>query len=192
MLAFLFHVEHEIAAEKFDQKFAVYSELKSKQKNEGVKREEVGRVFLALSEKLHQRILREDVEGDRALNKLETLWESRKIEPFHRYYFEKYVFSTYVQNVHALVKREDSLIRHEQHIYFSILRAIWAREACMNHLSRSLKQLSSEDMHEHFHTVTERSLQRNRRIEQRQYRVHGFRALYRLDHQEFNLGTTKM
>lgn len=91
-----------------------------------------------------------------------------------------------------LIKHEDQLIRMEQHIYFSIHRAIWAREASLNHLNRKLKQLGSEDMHEHFNTVKEREIQRNRLIEQRQYKVHGYRVLYRLDEQEVSLGKTKM
>ncbi len=33
MLAFLYNVEQNIAAEKFDQKFAPFSELKIRQKN---------------------------------------------------------------------------------------------------------------------------------------------------------------
>ena len=47
-------------------------------------------------------------------------------------------------------------------------------------------------MYQHFHTVKERVIQRNRKIEQRQYKVRGYRALYRLDHQEVNLSKTKM
>ena len=62
----------------------------------------------------------------------------------------------------------------------------------MNHLSRQLKQLSPEDMHEHFHAVQERVVQRNRKEGQRQYKVHGFRARYRLDYQEVQLGKTKI
>lgn len=56
----------------------------------------------------------------------------------------------------TLIKNEDQLIRKEQHIYFSILRAIWGREASLNQISRQLKQLSPEDMYEHFNTVKER------------------------------------
>ena len=51
----------------------------------------------------------------------------------------------------------------------------------MNQVARSLKQLGPENVYEHFHVVKEREIQRNRKIEQKQYRVHGYRALYRLD-----------
>ena len=127
MLTFLFNVEYEMASERFDQKYAVYSELKTIQRNQSIQTEEVKRIFTVLSEKLHQRIIREDFEGDRALNKLETLWEGRKIDLFHRYYFEKYLYSAYLRNVGTLIKREEVLMRQEQHVYYSIYRAIWAR-----------------------------------------------------------------
>lgn len=39
MLAFLYNAEYEIAAEKFDQKYAVYSELKNIQNNQNIKSE---------------------------------------------------------------------------------------------------------------------------------------------------------
>lgn len=87
------------------------------------------------------------------MNKLESLWENKKIEYFHRYYVEKYLLTTHLDNIPTLIKHEDLLVRQEQHVYYSILRAIWAREACLNQISRQLKQLSVEDMHEHFHIV---------------------------------------
>lgn len=70
----MFNVEYEIAAERFDQKFKPYSELKIIQKNESIRNEEVYRIYMAQSQKLHERILRDNIECDRALNKLETLW----------------------------------------------------------------------------------------------------------------------
>lgn len=45
----MYNVEYEIAAEKFDQKFAPYSELRQIKKSLYVKAEEVKRAFAALS-----------------------------------------------------------------------------------------------------------------------------------------------
>jgi len=52
-----------------------------------------------MSEKVHLRILRDDIDLDKYLGKLETLWHNRNIPYFHRYYFLKYLFTAYFKNI---------------------------------------------------------------------------------------------
>lgn len=72
-------------------------------------------------------------------------------------------------------------MRLDQHIYFSIEKAIWAREACMNHIKRQLKVLGPQDIYEHLQTLKDREIERSRRMEKKLYKVYGYRAQYILD-----------
>lgn len=87
-----------------------------------------------------------------------------KIEPFHRYYFCKLLLTTFVSASCLLIKHEDYLFRNDQHIYFTIQRAIIARGAALKQLARMLKKLGPEDVYQHLHTVKERELQAKRRV----------------------------
>jgi len=63
-----------------------------------------------------------------------------------------------MSSIPVLMKNEEHLIRMNKHIYFSILKVIDARLACLNHLKREIKALSSSDIYEHFQTVRDRKL----------------------------------
>ena len=92
----------------------------------------------------------------------------------------------------TLIKHEEQLIRQEHHVYFSIEKAIWAREACLNHLRREIKSMDSQDVWEHLQTLKDREVDRNRNAEKRMYKVYGYRAKLRLDENDHKLGQTKM
>lgn len=52
-----------------------------------------------------------------------------------------------MSNIPTLMKNEEHLMRMNQHIYFSIMRVIEGRLACLNHLKREIKSLSSSDIY---------------------------------------------
>lgn len=83
-------------------------------------------------------------------------------------------------------------MRQEHHVYFSIEKTIWAREACLNQLRREIKGMGSQDVWEHLQTVKDREVERSRNAEKKMYRVYGYRAKYRLDENDHKLGKTKM
>jgi hypothetical protein len=65
----------------------------------------------------------------------------------------------------------------DQHIYFSIEKAIWAREACLNHLKRQLRGLGPQDVYEHLQTLKDRKVEASRKMEQKIYKLYGYRIL---------------
>ena len=83
-------------------------------------------------------------------------------------------------------------MRLEHHVYFSIEKTIWAREACLNHLRRQIKSMGSQDVYAHLQTLKDREVDKNRNIEKKMYKVYGYRAKFRLDENDNNLGKTKM
>lgn len=83
-------------------------------------------------------------------------------------------------------------MRQEHHVYFSIEKTIWAREACLNQLRREIKGMGSQDVWEHLQTVKDREMERSRNAEKKMYRVYGYRAKFRLDENDHKLGKTKM
>jgi hypothetical protein len=60
-----------------------------------------------MTEKLHLRILRDDIDLDKQLTKLELVWHNRNIPFFHRYYFEKFIFTAYLQNIAPAIIKEE-------------------------------------------------------------------------------------
>jgi hypothetical protein len=191
MLQFLYNSEFHAALEHFEEKTAVHTEARKYHKSVGISSEEMKLWLAALSEKLHKKLIGEDYESYKALNKLETLWEARRIETFHRYYFEKYVSSNNnLRNVMTLIRNEEHLVRANHHVYYSIEKVIWAREACLNHLRRLLKSIGSQDLYEHLQTLRDRELERKRRQEQKSYKVYGYPAKYNLDERETKLERT--
>ena len=111
------------------------------------KSEEISRHYEIASERVHIRILRDDIDLDKHLSRLELLWHNRNIPFFHRFYFLKYIFTTYFKNLSQLITNEEKLMKEEQHIYYSIFRAVNAREACLRQLRRSLADLTVEDVY---------------------------------------------
>lgn len=68
----------------------------------------------------------------------------------------KYIFTTYFKNLPQLISNEEKLIREEQHIYYSIFRAINARESCLRQLRKGLAELSIEHVYEYLHVARQR------------------------------------
>lgn len=66
-----------------------------------------------ISEKNHIRVLRDDIDLDKQLGKLEILWHNRNLPYFHRYYFLKFLLSCYLKNILPSIQREEELIRKE-------------------------------------------------------------------------------
>jgi len=62
---------------------------------------------------MHLRILRDDIDLDKQLAKLETLWYNRNTPYFHRYYFLKVLYTCYFKDIQANILKEEQLIRSE-------------------------------------------------------------------------------
>lgn len=103
----------------------------------------------------------------------------------------KYIFTTYFKNLDQLISAEEKLIKEEQHIYFSIFRAINAREACLRQLRRTLAELSVEDVYEYLHVAKERIYSEKRKQEQEKYKIQGYKIKMVIDKREGNLSKTK-
>lgn len=165
MLQFLFFTNYDIIYETFELKHASYSERNRGRIAQTFKTEEIARHFQMMSEKNHIRVLRDDIDLDKQLSKLEVLWHNRNIPYFHRYYFLKFLLSCYLKNILPAISREEELIKSEQHIYFTLFRSINAREACLRNLKRLLAELGPQDVHEYLHTGKERLFNERRKNE---------------------------
>lgn len=64
-----------------------------------------------MSEKLHIRVLRFDIDVDKDLYRLEALWEALQIPYFHRYYFESFLYTTFYKNIESLLLNEEKMCR---------------------------------------------------------------------------------
>ena len=96
---------------------------------------------------MHIRILRDDIDLDKQLTKLELLWHNRNIPYFHRYYFIKFLLTCYFKNIQPSLLKEEQLIRSEQHIYFPLFKSINAREACLRNLKKQIAELTPQDVY---------------------------------------------
>lgn len=128
-----------------------------------------------MSEKIHLRILRDDVDLDKKLSSLEILWHNRNIPFFHRYYFLKCLYTAYMHAIPAALIREEELIRNEQHPYYTLFKSINAREACLRNLKKHLADLSPQDVYEYLHIARERLLNERRKGEREKYRAQGYK-----------------
>jgi hypothetical protein len=81
------------------RRHAVYLEKKENKDIRTLRLEEMKRHFLVMSEKLHIRILRFDIDLDKDLYRLEGLWDSLQIPYFHRYYFENFIYTAYHKSI---------------------------------------------------------------------------------------------
>lgn len=99
----MFYTEYDIIYETFELKHAAYLEKKKGEVVRKFKTDEIERHFNIASERMHIRILRDDIDLDKHLSRLELLWHNRNIPYFHRYYFLKYIFTTYFKNLEQLV-----------------------------------------------------------------------------------------
>lgn len=99
--------------------------------------------------------MRDDIDLDKKLGKLELLWHTRNIPFFHRYYVDKYLFTSYMKNIDALLENQIKLISEETHIYYNIFRTINAREACLRQLKKHLAELAPQDVYEYLHISRE-------------------------------------
>lgn len=52
--------------------------------------------------------------------------------------------------------------------------------------------MGSQDVYAHLQTLKDREVDKNRNIEKKMYKVYGYRAKFRLDENDNNLGKTKM
>lgn len=127
MLQFLYFTEYDIIYETFELKHAAYLEKRRGEVVKRLKSEEIAHQYEIMSERVHIRILRDDIDLDKKLSRLELVWHHHSTPYFHRYYFIKYIFTTYFKNLDKLISTEEKLIKEEQHIYYSISRAINAR-----------------------------------------------------------------
>ena len=84
------------------------------------------------------------------------MWHNKNWPPFHRYYFLKYLYTSSVKNVPEALAKEESLIRHEQHIYLPVFKSINAREACLRQIKKQLANLEPNDVYEYIHVGRER------------------------------------
>lgn len=105
MIKFLCFTAYDIVLESFELKHASYisSTKRGYPVQEFKKGEEIERHFEMMSEKLHIRVIRDDLSLDKSLDRLEMLWYSKSIPHFHRYYFEKLAYSTFVKILEPLI-----------------------------------------------------------------------------------------
>ena len=95
-----------------------------------------------ISEKMHIRLMRDDLALQKLLERLELLWYSKNTPMFHRFYFLKYLYSAMIKNVEELILNEEKIIKEERHAFANAFKAINAREACLRQLKRQLTDLS--------------------------------------------------
>jgi hypothetical protein len=95
-----------------------------------------------ISEKMHIRLMRDDLALQKLLERLELLWYSKNTPVFHRFYFLKYLYSAMIKNVEELILNEEKIIKEERHAFSNSFKAINAREACLRQLKRQLTDLS--------------------------------------------------
>jgi hypothetical protein len=140
---------------------------------------------------VHIRILRDDIELDKQLAKVETVWHNRNIPYFHRYYFLKMMHSSYLKSIPHSLSEEEQLVRSEQHIYYSLFRSIQAREACLRNLKKHIADLGPQDVQEYLHTGRERLLNERRKGEREKYREKGYKLKMPEQTFEGKMGKTK-
>lgn len=161
----MFYTNYDIVYETFQLKHGSYAERNRGQLIQTFKSDQIRKNFLIVSEKLHIRILRDDIDLDKLLGRLELLWHNRNLPFFHRYYVEKYLFTAYIKNIGPSIEKEEELIKTEQHIYYPLFKSINARQACLRSLKKLLAELNSEDVYEYLHVAKQRLFNEKRKVE---------------------------
>jgi hypothetical protein len=89
-----------------EHRHAVYIEKKENRDLRSLRIDDMKRQFLAMSEKLHIRIMKFDIDLDKDLHRIEALWDALQIPYFHRYYFESFIHTTFYKNIGSLIINE--------------------------------------------------------------------------------------
>lgn len=129
-----------------------------------------------MSEKLHIRVLRFDLDLDKELYRLEALWDALQIPYFHRYYFQSALYTAYYKNIPTVMANEERLMRGETHIYYAIARGLAAREACLRNLKIKLAELLVEDVYEYLHVMKHKAHFLERKFEKERYEIQGYKV----------------